>query len=204
MKRSILLLSAILLLLPCVASAQNNVQEPSTGKWFPDMVTWKHGGRDYYARLTGLAVRKKLIIKVYAIAHYLMDAGKVNKWQDGIGQVMFNGKAKRIVMDFARDVDVPKIRDAYLDGFKENLSDAEFRSLQGQINQFLGYFNKDVRENDRYILTWLPGGVIVATVQGVEKPAIQNEAMAKALWNIWFGDDSIVDREDLVKLMLTK
>ena len=70
--------------------------------------------------------------------------------------------------------------------------------MQSQVDQFVGYFAKEVNENDQYVLRWLPGGVVIAIVQGEEKPAITGELFARTLWSIWFGEDSIVDRDDLV------
>jgi hypothetical protein len=41
-------------------------------------------------------------------------------------------------------------------------------------------------------------------VQGEEKPAITSQPFARALWSIWFGKGSIVDRDDLVAMMTAK
>jgi hypothetical protein len=184
------------------AFAQNNIKEPSTGKWFPEWITFKHGGRDYTLGATGTAVRKKLIVKVYGMVHYVENPEKAGSKWDAFNEVIYTNKAKQITMDFVRDVDVPKIRDAYLTGFKENCSKEEFNRIQGQINQFLVYFDRDVKENDRFILRWLPGGSVVAIIANTEKPAITNELFARTLWLIWFGNDSIVDRDDLITRLL--
>ncbi|MEZ4762092.1 MAG: hypothetical protein R3C26_02445 [Calditrichia bacterium] len=47
-------------------------------------------------------------------------------------------------------------------------------------------------------MRWLPGGVLLTTINGVEKPAITNAVLACALWSVWLGEDAIVDREKLV------
>lgn len=178
--------------------AQQTVKEPSTEKSFPVTVTYTSGGTDYTMTVTGLTVRKKMFFKVYGIAHYQQDPVK-GKLEDVIHAILTDGKAKQITMDFARDVDAEKIKGAYQDGFKENATAEEMKTLQPLVDQFTGYFTKEVKENQQFILRWLPGGVIVASVAGEEKSLITSPLFAKVLWSIWFGEKSIVDREDLVE-----
>jgi hypothetical protein len=101
-------------------------------------------------------------------------------------------------MDFARDVDAAKIRDAYLDGFKENATADEFTSIRPLVDQFVAFFSRDVKENQQFVLRWLPGGIVIAAVAGEEKPPLTSPLFARVLWSIWLGKDSIVDRSDLV------
>jgi hypothetical protein len=188
---SLVLLAAGMLL------AQETVQEPSTGKKFPSVVTYVREGTEYHMSLTGVAVRKKLVFKVYGMAHYAQDPVQA-PMEEALAAMLVDGKARQITMDFARDVDPEKIRDAYQDGFRENSTAEELKSIQPLVDQFLGYFSKEVKENQQFILRWLPGGVIIASVAGEEKPPIVNPLFARVLWSIWLGKDSIVDRDDLV------
>jgi len=189
-----------LFLLPTLLLSQTMVKEPSTEKSFPSTLTFKSGSSEYTLNLTGLSVRKKYFFKVYGIAHYLQDAGTVSK-ADAFKACLADGKAKQITMDFARDVDNKSIIDTYNESFKEMATKEELASVQSSLTQYLGYFDKEVKENQQYILRWLPGGTILATIQGEEKPAITNETFARILWSIWLGPDSVVDRDDLVALM---
>jgi len=195
--RSLALLAAILLFsIPC--RSQQTVTEPSTGRKFPAEVTYKRGDATFTMTQTGVAVRKKVIIKVYGMIHYMQDPVR-GKSKDVFNNILTDGKAKQITMEFVRDVGLDKIQEAYRDGFKSNASAEEFKKIEPLVNQFVGFFTRDVKENDQFILRWLPGGVIVATVQGEEKPAITDPQFARTLWSIWFGEDSIVDRDDLVE-----
>jgi len=189
-----------LFLLPTLLLSQTMVKEPSTEKSFPSTLTFKSGSSEYTLNLTGLSVRKKYFFKVYGIAHYLQDAGTVSK-ADAFKACLADGKAKQITMDFARDVDNKSIIDTYNESFKEMATKEELASVQSSLTQYLGYFDKEVKENQQYILRWLPGGTILATIQGEEKPPIANETFARILWSIWLGPDSVVDRDDLVALM---
>jgi hypothetical protein len=180
------------------ATAQDRVQESSTGKYFPVQVSITNEGKTYSLSLTGTTVRKKMIFKVYGIAHHMEDP-QTGSLESVIAGVLTDGKAKQITMEFVRDVDVEKIQGAYRDGFKENTTEADAKAIAPLVEQFLGYFKKEIKENDRFVLQWLPGGVIIAETQGTTHPAIKNVTFAKALWSIWMGEDSIVDREDLVE-----
>jgi hypothetical protein len=193
-------LAAAFLAGPIVTNGQETVKESSTGKSFPAVVKYVHEGTDYSMSLTGLTVRTKYIIKVkvYAMAHYAQDPGK-GKTEDLLKAMTADGKAKQITMDFARDVDAEKIKEAYGDGFKENATAEELKTIQPLVDQFTGFFTKEVKENQQFILRWLPGGVITASVAGEEKPTLTNAVFARVLWSIWFGKNSIVDREELVK-----
>lgn len=178
-------------------SAQDRIVEPSTEKAFPAAVTISSGEEQHALSITGVTVRKKFVFKVYAMAHYI-ESPPTGSTKDVLKAMMVDGKAKQITMDFAREVTVEQIRGAYGDGFKENAAEAELTSLQPSIDTFLGYFDAPVKENDTFILKWFPGGKIVPVISGKEKPAIVNQRFAEVLWTIWFGEDSIVDREELV------
>lgn len=180
-----------------LAAAQEKVVEPSTEKSFPSTVTIASGEKQYTLSITGVTVRKKFVFKVYGMAHY-MENPPAGSTSDVLKAMTVDGKAKQITMDFAREVTVEQIRGAYSDGFKENATAAELASMKPSIDAFLGYFDAPVKENDTFILRWFPGGTIVPVISGKEKPAIVNQRFAEVLWTIWFGEDSIVDRDDLV------
>ncbi|MCB0270064.1 MAG: chalcone isomerase family protein, partial [Calditrichaeota bacterium] len=101
-------------------------------------------------------------------------------------------------MDFSRDVGADKIQGAYRETFENNTTKAEYAAIESLVNQFIGYFNEEIKEDQQYVLRWLPGGVLLTTINGVEKPAITNAVLARALWSAWLGEDAIVDRENLV------
>jgi hypothetical protein len=191
------------MVLPLAAApAQESVQEPSTGKTFPAVVKYAKDGTEYTMSLTGVAVRKKLVFKVYGMAHYAQDPVKSSR-EEALASMLVDGKARQITMDFARDVDAAKIRDAYMDGFRENASADELKTIQPLVDQFVALFAGEVKENQQFIIRWLPGGVVIASVAGQEKPPITSPLFARVLWSIWLGKDSIVDRDDLVSKIAT-
>jgi hypothetical protein len=186
-----------LLLSSFIAVSQETVQEPSTGISFPVSVTFSSGGKDLTLCLTGVAVRKKMIFKVYGMGHYMQDPPR-DKGNAVFNEILTDGKAKQITMVFVRDVDAASVQKAYLDGFKENSTEEELAAIQPFIDKFLTSFTGGVKENDTFLLRWLPGGSVNLVVHGEEKPAVTNTTFARVLWAFWLGKDSIVDRDDLV------
>jgi hypothetical protein len=184
-------------------AAQDKVTEPSTGHPFPATVTVSVAGKPVILRCTGVAVRKKFIIKVYGMAHYMQDPVKGSE-EDVLASILTDGKAKQITLHFVRNVDASSIQGAYRDGFKNAATAADQEKIKASVEKFLGYFSSDVKEGDSFTYQWLPGGIVAVSARGDEKPAITDPVFARALWAIWFGEDSIVDREDLVQSLLTK
>lgn len=186
-------------LLSAVSPAQDVVIETSTEKEFPREVTFSHDTTTYTLTATGTTVRKKFFFKVYGMVHYMEDpqSGSV---KEVIQSVLTQEKAKQIVMDFARDVGSNQIQDAYRDGFRENATEEELKTIQTDVDSFVNYYSTEIKENDQLILRWLPGGTVVAIINDEEQPPITNQTFARVLWTIWFGPDSIVDPEELVAL----
>ncbi|MGB2957619.1 MAG: chalcone isomerase family protein [Bacteroidota bacterium] len=192
-------LPLFLIVLSAVSPAQDVVIEESTEKEFLREVTLSHDSTEYTLTATGTTVRKKFFFKVYGMVHYMEDpqSGSV---EEVIQSVLTEEKAKQIVMDFSRDVGGHQIQDAYRDGFKENATEEELKTIQADVDSFVNYYSAEIKENDQLLLRWLPGGTVVAIIKGEEQPPITNPTFARVLWTIWFGPDSIVDPEELVSL----
>ena len=56
----------------------------------------------------------------------------------------------------------------------------------------------EVKNGDSYVYRWLPDGTVVTLLNGQENGSIKSEKFAKALWSVWFGKPSAVDRNQLV------
>jgi hypothetical protein len=183
------------------AVAQDEVEEPSTDRRFPASVSFESGGGTWELKVTGLAVRKKFMFKVYGMAHY-MDAAGFDSRDAAFAAAMSDERAKQITMVFVRDVEAKKIQDAYRDGFRKNASGEEFAEIEDLVETFAEYYQKDVVKGDRYVLRWLPGGVVESMIHGIENEPVANVTFATVLWRIWLGKDSIVDRDRLVEMVV--
>lgn len=187
--------------LSAVFAQQETVEESSTGKLFPKQVSFNYNDMDYSLTATGTAVRKKVVFKVYGMVHYMEDPSTGSK-EEIFRSILTNNSAKQLTLDFARDVGADKIQDAFQSGFKKNATEEELRNLQPLLDQFLGYFASEVKKNEQYIFRWLPDGTLLTIAKGKEYPAIQDETFCRILWTIWFGEHSIVNRDDLIRLLL--
>jgi len=190
------------ILLACVSPSfaqEDTIQEDSTDRIFPREVTLHHGETDYQLEATGATVRKKFIAKVYAIVHY-MDVATFAGEDEALEAARSGEHASQITMEFARGVGAEKIRNAFRDGFKKNSSESDFSELQPLIALFVAYFDEKIEKNDQIVLQRFPDGTIVTIVAGEEMDPIRGMTFASALWDIWLGEHSIVDRKKLVKL----
>jgi hypothetical protein len=185
--------------LAAAAAAQDEVEEPSTDRRFPASVSFESGDGTWDLKVTGLAVRKKFMFKVYGMAHY-MDAAGFDSRESAFAAAMSDERAKQITMVFVRDVEAKKIQDAFREGFQKNASDEEFAEIGDLVETFAGYYQQDVAKGDRYVLRWLPGGRIESLIHGIENDPITSVTFATVLWRVWLGRDSIVDRDRLVEM----
>lgn len=190
-----MLLGASLLLLPVLNSKE--VKEAVSGEVFPDTVSFDFEGNKYNLDLTGTAIRKKYIVKVYAVAHYL-EQGPVLTG-DKYEQILTDDRAKQLTMRWLRGVTAEQL----VHGYKESLEavfgkDNEFSD---EVEAFLGFLNVNVKKGDVHILRWIPGGVIEYLINDQKVGTIENEAFAKGLWATWIGPNSVVNRQELTSLL---
>jgi Chalcone isomerase-like len=161
----------------------------------------QNGANSYAVQITGQAKRTKHNIKVYTVAHYLQNP--VRGHLDAVlSQVFSDSRAKQLTFNWKRNVEKAKVQDSFLEAFRQVLSSTTFTNLQNDIQEFLSFYDQNVSANDVHLLQWVPGGVVVLIINGVEKGSIENVDFAEALWSIWFSSDVVVNRKHLLKLIL--
>lgn len=180
--------------------AQNMVQDPSTGAQFPSEVKFEQNGKEFQLDITGVATRKKLIIKVYSIAHYLQKGWDANS-PDKIREIMRDDKAKQMTIKYVHHVSLDKIQNAYHESFQKVLSGSNLNQLQDVIKRFISFYRQDAQKGDEQILRWLPGGYVEVIINGNKAGSLTNPEFAKALWGIWFGPKSVVNKDQLISMM---
>lgn len=183
------------------AAVQADVKDPATGISFPETASFSEGGKTYNLDLTGVATRKKFFIKVYSIASYLQSPIK-GEMQPVMEQIFDSTKAKQLTLIWARSVDTAKIKGAYNEAFKGDLPGDKYAALQPQIDEFLGYFSQDSKKGDNYTLRWAPGGILTVLINDKNVGQIKNDEFAAAVWKIWFANDDVVKRQDLLQRVI--
>jgi len=180
--------------------AQDTIVDKSTGLSFPREVTFDVNGKAYQLQATGVATRKKLIIKVYSIASY-MQKGNSAAAGDKFDRILSDENVKQLTMKYVREVTPTQIKDAYLDSFKRVFPGQQYAQMQPDITNFLQLFAQPLHKGDETSIRWVPGGYVEVLFNDKKVGSVNNAAFAKGLWNIWFGNNSIVDRNDLVSQM---
>lgn len=180
--------------------AQGEIEDKSTGITFPREVTFDYAGKEYNLTATGVSTRKKFFITVYSVAHYLQE-GAEKSAVDKISAIMNPDNAKQLTIKWVRNIPVDKVQDGYHDSFRGAVPAEELYKMQNEISQFIGYFNKEVQKGDEHVIRWIPGNHVEVYINGTKVGMITNEAFAKGLWNIWFGNKSVVNRDHLISMM---
>jgi hypothetical protein len=199
MKSYVLSVFALILSLFGSSHAANDITDKTTGISFPEHVTFIFNDKEYQLQATGVATRKKLVIKVYSIAHYLQEG--VTDGEDKFGTILNDNFAKQLTMKWVRDVPANKIQETYQESLKNVLGDSSSGALQEDISKFISFFGQDAKKGEEYILRWIPGGNIEVVIKGNPVGTISNVEFAKGVWSIWFGPLSVVDKSHLISLM---
>ena len=165
---------------------------------FPKEGSFQSDGKNYQLQFTGEAARKKYFIKLYEVAHYLQNSATA---KDKFQAVMDPTRAKQLTLKWVRDAPGDKVQEGYHISFKDAATESDAAQLKPQIDQYIGFFSGGVKKGDEQILRWIPGGQVDVIIDGKPAGTIKNEAFAKVLWSIWFGEHHVVDPNALVSQM---
>lgn len=182
-----------LTLAPTRALAQE-VTESSTGQKFP--ATLSYGGKGY--SLLGVGVRKKFVVKVYAMGLYGESAGAKQAYPAVQGKsggdkaqqfVVYGRFAKLAVLRFVRDVEKDKIQEAYRESLGGALAAGGAAAADAQA--FLALFDKDMKGGQELRIATDEGGKVTVEIAGQKKSGPQSPQLARAIWEIWLGNKPI-------------
>ena len=188
------------LLLACVVPvAALAVTEPDTGTEYPDTIGLDLGGETVTLRATGVGLREKTFFKVdvYTIVSYVVDDAQLG--ERPARTLCTIDAPKRIRMDLRRGFSRDKLVDSFRESIEKNMDDLS--SIEAAMAAFEGYFDRDAREGDEIVFTYLPGRGVATELNGARLGVIDEPAFAVALWSVWFGDEPTDEglRDDLLK-----
>ncbi|MHB9027678.1 MAG: chalcone isomerase family protein [Candidatus Latescibacterota bacterium] len=133
-------------------------------------------------KLTGIGLRKKLVINVYLGALYQETASS------DAAQVISADKPKRVVLHFLyNNVGKEDLLNAWDEGFKNNNPAARVTALKSQIDTFKGYFTEPVKSGEKIIITYVPGKGTEVSIKGAVKGTIPGQDFMEALFSVWLG-----------------
>lgn len=136
-----------------------------------------------HLKLSGAALLKYMVfIEAYTGALYLPDN---TNGSDALDDV-----PKHLVLEYRVKISSDDFAQATLAQIKASVSKAVFHRLEPKIES-LNRLYKDVRPQDRYALTYLPGRGTRLTLNDVPLGTIYGAEFAKALFGIWIGENPI-------------
>jgi hypothetical protein len=146
--------------------------------------------------LIGAGVRTKFFFDIYVGALYLPET------MHDVEQVIDDPGPKRVGMYILySEISKEKITSAWTEGFEDNNTDAQLKSLQQRLDQFNGMF-KDLKEGDVVFMDYMPDMGTQLVINGQEIGTIEGHDFNTALLKVWLGK-SPAD-SDLKSAMLGK
>ncbi|MBN2430857.1 MAG: chalcone isomerase family protein [Acidobacteria bacterium] len=196
------------------------VREESTGIKFPELRRVTHDGTDVEMTCLGVGVRKKFIVKVYGLAFYVEpqyrtelkrqwqpkypEVKKLQNQEKFFRQLVTGTYGRRFEMRFVRDVDAETIRDSFRDSLEANMPDLNRNTaLQKASQEFLAWFQQQVKENEALIINIFADGTLEAFHNSTKLGTMTHPQLIQGITAIWLGEECISDdlKEDLVRFI---
>ncbi|HEX4952133.1 MAG TPA: chalcone isomerase family protein [Thermoanaerobaculia bacterium] len=129
--------------------------------------------------LNGMALRSKLMFKVYVAGLYLPTKETSSE------KIMAADGARHMVMHWVRDVEKGSICGAWDEGLAANTpnASAELRQAFATLCGFMA----DAKAGDDYVFSYVPGTGTTIEVKGQLKGTIPGKPFADALFACWIG-----------------
>ncbi|HOW43558.1 MAG TPA: chalcone isomerase family protein [Candidatus Aminicenantes bacterium] len=129
--------------------------------------------------LNGMALRKKVVFKVYVAGLYLPA-----RETDG-AKVLAADTPRCTVMHFLRSVSAKQVNEAWYDGLEANTPN-HTPQLKKQFDE-LAALMEGFRDGDELAFTYKPGNGTEVKVKGRVKGTLGDKAFADALFACWIG-----------------
>lgn len=192
----------VVLTVPISIHAVEQFTEASSGAKFDRSVTFTHKGKTYQLEATGAALRRKWFVKGYVIGHYIENPTQGTQ-EEVLEEIFSNAKAKQITKIWLHQLPLPLIRDSYKETLANVMTASEYEKNEADINKFIELFKEDAQIGDVHYIRWLPGGYIELYKNDEKRGGLVNAELGKALWSMWLGPESVVDRKSLIGLTST-
>lgn len=169
-----IVLFTILSVIPVHARDYNGVQ-------FYDQLTQPGTGK--ILQLNGVGMRTKFVFDVYIGALYTLE--KISARDE----LKAGDQPNRVVMHFVYDeVSAKKLVKSWDEGFEENQSDENLKSLATRIQNFNAMF-VTLKAGDEVMLDYVPGEGTEVIIKEERKGTIEGADFNAALLDIWLGEE---------------
>ena len=144
--------------------------------------------------LNGAGVREKFFIDVYVGGLYLK-----KRSQDPKEIIEANEPMAIRLHVVSSMLTSKKMEKATREGFAK-ATDGNIEPIKVQIDEFCSVFQKEIKEDDRYDLIYVPGKGVEVYINGEYASVTEGLAFKKALFGIWLSDKPA--QKSLKKAML--
>ena len=205
---------------PAPNPAPTTVTEPRSKVAFPLEVTVPTAARDSSESereepedvrhvLAGTGLRTKTIfdVKVYAFGLYVdrdlarehlaewggREAAELEKDAKLYRELLAGDVGLTLRMVMTRTVDGGDIRENFDEtvGSRVRAADAGEAATEA-LDRFQGFFRvKELKKGTELVFSWLPGGVLRASIDGVSKPEVESEALCRAIFDCYLGEKPV-------------
>ena len=183
------LVSLLIVLCPDKGFADNNRSEVFKSQLgFVSTLSVDVGGHNRVLSLVGESERSFLFFDIYNIGYY---AERFSNKEESIIEVLY--------LIYERDLGKEKVHAALKKGIEKNLKEGQFEEVSDDFENLLEGINSDVREGDTLEILKDRNGILTFLYNKKKVYSISKALLAGALWDIWMGDHSVVDRESLLK-----
>lgn len=129
--------------------------------------------------LNGMALRKKVIFKVYVAGMYLPQKEKSAE------KILNADDTRVVIMHFLRSVSAKKINGGWYDGLEDNTPNHS-KELKGKFDLLAKYMEK-MKNGERIVFTYTAEKGTDVKVKGSLKGTIKGKDFADALFSCWIG-----------------
>lgn len=138
-------------------------------------------------QLNGIALRTRLVFKVYVAGLYLPQKAQTAEAALGMPG------PKRMTLVMLRDVGAAQFSESLLDGLKDNTSEAEFAAQKPQIEQLMATMQRigEAKKGTIVELESSAAGTLMKVNGAAQGTPIEGEPFFGTLLRIWLGDKPV-------------
>lgn len=178
------LMVAAALLAGRAATAQDAVGVAGSDVKYPTARQVKVGDKPVKLKLTGAAMRKKIIINVYTVGCYIQDDFTGKSAEELAGADTF----KQLHLVLQRGVSGSSMASAFSDAIRANYGN-EFTAEIDKLTTLIKAY--DVDKGDEVWITNYPGYGLNVNLVGKKSEFIKGTKFAKAVWDIYLGPKNV-------------
>jgi len=185
MRRISFLSAAILLLSGTALYATELVGVRFSTTQFTTTMGITVGDKPVQLMLTGVGLRQKFFLNVYAIGSYVIDGASVHTAEE----LAAIDQPKQLHLVLERDVDGKDMAEALLVAIRQNYPLPAFTEEVNRLTQMLREL--DLKKGDHIYLTHLPGVGLRCNVITKGDITIGNPEFSRAIWDIYLGKNNL-------------